>query len=229
MIREIVDLVARLNLATHKNVIGAHFPEIVALLSIVFGGAFLLFGWKQHRYFLGVTGFLVGGWAGLLLKTQLAPGGGGVAPVLYLATCAVAGAFVATCWGRFVGILLGGFTIAVVGSVFFPSSFAPGDHALATMSMAFLLGGGLGAIFPKFFFIFNSSLIGSVFVTYGVSAAILSRVVGPVDAELQVLIHLCVFLPLLLFGMIYQLTTSQEPQAVVVTQAAPERAARASM
>jgi len=209
MMRELVDLVQALNLSTHKSIIGGHFPEILALLSIVFGGAFLLFGWKHHAYFLGVTGFLTGGWAGLMLKSHLQPAGGGVTPMLYLATCAVGGAFVAICWRRFVGILLGGFTVAILGSVFFPQYFRPGDHTLAAVSMAFLLGGGLGAIFPKFFFVFNSSLIGAVFVTYGISTAIVGKLVGEVKPEASVLIHLCVFLPALLFGVMYQLTTSQ--------------------
>jgi len=208
MIRDMVDLVQRLNLSTHKNLLGVHFPEMVSLLSIVFGGAFLLFGWRHHAYFLGVTGFLSGGWAGLLLKSHLQPAGGGVTPMLYLATCAVGGAFVAVCWKRFVGILLGGFTVAVLGTVFFPRYFTPGDHTLTAIALAFLLGGGLGAIFPKFFFVFNSSLIGAVFATYGVSTAVVSRVAGEVRTELQVLIHLCIFLPLLIFGILYQLTTS---------------------
>ncbi len=214
MIRELVDLVQRLNLSTHKNLLGVYFPEMVSLLSIVFGGAFLLFGWRHHAYFLGVTGFLTGGWAGLLLKSHLQPSGGGITPMLYLATCAVGGAFVAVCWRRFVGILLGGFTVAVLGTVFFPQYFRPADHTLTAIALAFLLGGGLGAIFPKFFFVFNSSLIGAVFATYGVSTAVVSRVAGDPKAELQVLIHLCIFLPLLIFGVLYQLTTSaQEPMA----------------
>lgn len=223
MIRELVGLVERLNLSTHKNMVGTHFPEILALLSIVFGGSFLLFAWRHHAYFLGVTGFLVGGWAGLMLKTHLQPAGGGVTPMLYLATCAVGGAFVATCWRRFVGILLGGFTVAVLGSVIFPRYFRPGDHTLPAMSMAFLLGGGLGAIFPKFFFVFNSSLIGSVFVTFGVSQAVLCHVTGDLKTDLSVLIHLCIFLPLLLFGIMYQLTTSQG----ALLDDAPPRPARA--
>ena len=191
MMRELVDLVQALNLSTHKSVIGSHFPEILALLSIVFGGAFLLFGWKHHAYFLGVTGFLTGGWAGLMLKSHLQPAGGGVTPMLYLATCSVAGAFVAICWRRFVGILLGGFTVAILGSVFF----------------------------PKFFFVFNSSLIGAVFVTYGISTAIVGKLIGEVNAETQVLVHLCVFLPLLIFGVMYQLTTSQHE--VIADDSAP--------
>ena len=89
--------------------------------------------------------------------------------------------------------------------------------------MAFLLGGGLGAIFPKFFFIFNSSLIGAVFVTYGISAAIVCKLIGEVKADLAVLVHLCIFLPLLLFGMMYQLTTSQN-EAMPDDAPAPRRA-----
>jgi len=223
MMRELVDLVQALNLSTHKSIIGGYFPEILALLSIVFGGAFLLFGWKHHAYFLGVTGFLTGGWAGLMLKSHLQPAGGGVTPMLYLATCAVGGAFVAICWRRFVGILLGGFTVAILGSVFFPQYFRPGDHTLAAVSMAFLLGGGLGAIFPKFFFIFNSSLIGAVFVTYGISAAIVGKLVGGLNPEASVLLHLCVFLPALIFGVMYQLTTSQREG---LAEDAPARAVR---
>jgi ABC-type Na+ efflux pump permease subunit len=128
--------------------------------------------------------------------------------MLYLATCAVGGAFVAICWKRFVGILLGGFTVAVLGTVIFPQYFRPGDHTLTALSLAFLLGGGLGEIFPKFFFVFNSSLIGAVFATYGISTAVVGHLVGDVKTEMQVLVHLCIFLPLLIFGVLYQLTTS---------------------
>lgn len=225
MMRELVEIIQRLNLSTHKNIVGAHFPEIVGLLSIVFGGAFLLFGWKHHEYFLGVTGFLVGGWAGLMLKSHVNPSGG-VAPMLYLATCAVAGAFIATCWRKFVGILLGGFSVAVVGSVLFPEHFRRNDHTLATMSMAFLLGGGLGGMFPKFFFIFNSSLIGSAFATYGISSVVMGRVSGALGADAQAVIHLCVFLPLLVFGVFYQTTTTAE-QAMFQPAPPPPYPARA--
>ena len=232
MIQDLVGWVERLNFSAHQNIVGDHFPEIIALLSIVFGGAFLLFGWKHHTYFLGVTGFLTGGWAGLMLKSHLQPAGDGLAPMLYLATCAVGGAFIATCWKRFVGILLGGFTVVVLGSVFFPETFGPGDHTLAAIGMAFLLGGGLGAMFPKFFFVFNSSLIGAVFVTYGVSTTIVGWLVGELRTEVQVLVHLCLFLPLVIFGVLYQMTTSQnEPMPVddpyERPAPAPRRGARA--
>ena len=46
-------------------------------------------------------------------------------------------------------------------------------------------------------------------MTYGVSTTIIGHLVGDVKTEVQVLIHLCLFLPLLIFGVLYQLTTSQ--------------------
>ena len=210
MMTEVVSLVERLNLSYHQNLVGAHFQEIVALLSIVFGGSFLLFGWRHHDYFLGITGFLAGGWAGLILKEQIAPGGS-MQPALYLAVCSVAGAYLAIYCKRFVGIFLGGFTVAVLGSVFLPSLFKPGQ-SMASVSLAFLLGGGLGAIFPKFFFVFNSSLIGSTFVTWGVSGTILTMFVADASPHTRLVIHLLVFLPLLVFGVLYQLTTSRDQE-----------------
>jgi hypothetical protein len=219
MLNDITGLLERLNLSHHQTLAGRHFPEIVALLSIVFGGAFLLYGWKQHQYFLGITGFLVGGWAGMILKAHFAPDGRAPA-ILYLGVCAVAGAFVAANFRRFVGILLGGFTVALLGTVFFPTLFRPGNFSTVTVGLAFLLGGGLGAIFPKFFFIFNSSLIGSVFVTYGISAAILSELTGEAAPRTRILIHLLVFLPLLFFGVLYQLFNSREETVAKKTEAA---------
>ncbi len=228
MAAELVRFIERLNLAHHQNVVGSYFPDIVALMSIVFGMSFLLFGWRHHQYFLGITGFLVGGWAGLLLKGHAAPSGA-FAPFLYLAVCAVGGAFIATYFERLVGMLLGGFTVAVLGSVFFPTMFAPGKETLSVVTLAFLLGGGLGGIFPKFFFVFNSSLIGAVFATYGVSLAILTPLLGNTSVEARTIIHLVVFLPLFVFGVLYQIiTTQQQEQAAapvpVRVQVEPARA-----
>lgn len=219
---QLVEWIERLNLAHHQSFVGGYFSEIVALLSIIFGGSFLLFGWKHHEYYLGMTGFLVGGWAGLILKNHLAPAGTVVPPFLYLGVCAVAGGFVAVQFRQFVGILLGGFSVAVAASALFPKIFRPGEHGLVTASAAFLMGGGLGAMFPKFFFVFNSSLIGSVFVTYGVSGALLTSVAGGANPQVKVMLHLLVFLPLLLFGVLYQMVTSQrEETPVAVAQPAP--------
>lgn len=224
MLNEITDALERLNLSYHMSLAGKHFPEIVALLSIVFGGAFLLYGWRHHEYFLGITGFLVGGWAGMLAKAHFAPTGH-APPILYLGLCAVGGAFVASYFKRFVGILLGGFTVAILGSVFAPNLFRPGNYSTVSIALAFLLGGGLGAIFPKFFFIFNSSLIGSVFATYGISFAVLSQIAGEPSARTRLLIHVLVFLPLLVFGVLYQLVSSKgQPMEDSAPASAPQPA-----
>jgi len=145
----------------------------------------------------------------MLARAHFAPDGRAPA-ILYLGVCAVAGAFVAMNFRRFVGILLGGFTVALFGTVAFPSIFRPGNYSTVTVGLAFLLGGGLGAIFPKFFFIVNSSLIGAVFSTYGISFAILSQVAGEASPKTRVLLHVLVFLPLFLFGILYQLFAARE-------------------
>ncbi|MHC4605843.1 MAG: hypothetical protein ACYTAF_02790 [Planctomycetota bacterium] len=204
MLRQLVDLVQRLNLAYPQSFIGEHFPEIISLLSIVFGGSFLLFAWKQRAYFLGITGFLVGGWAGLLFKAFFLPDGA-MSPFLYLGICAVAGAYLAISLQRFVGMLLGGFTAGLLLYVLNPGTLHPEQASLATICMAFLLGGGLGALFPKFFFVFNCSLIGAAFATYGVSQAILRTVATGASPELMTFLHIVVFLPLFLFGIAYQM------------------------
>ena len=127
---EIVSFVERLNLSHHHNVIGPHFPEVLALLSIVFGGAFLLYGWRHHEYFLGVTGLLVGAWAGLLLRRHVAPDG--LPAFAYMAAAGAAGAYIGACWRHVVGILLGGFTAALVASVFAPALFDGGRPTMAS-------------------------------------------------------------------------------------------------
>lgn len=220
MIKELSELIQRLNLSYPQSVVGQHFPEIVSLLSIVFGGSFLLFAWKQRAYFLGITGFLVGGWGGLLLKSHFMPAGD-VAPFLYLGVCAVAGAYIAMTVQRFVGMMLGGFTVAVLTMVFFPGHFRPEQGNMITLCLAFLLGGGLGAIFPKFFFVFNCSLIGAAFATYGVSQAILRSVAGEASPELRTFLHLAVFLPLFLFGLVYQMAGEPARAAAPEPRRAP--------
>ncbi len=220
-LNEIVAFVERLNLSHHKSLIGANFPEILALLSIVFGGSFLLYGWRHHEYFLGVTGLLVGGWAGLLLRTHVSPTGG-MPPFVYMAVCAAAGAFIGAYCRHFVGILLGGFTAALVASVFAPALFRPGEQTMLTMCLVFLLGGGLGGLFPKLFFIFNSSLIGAAFVTFGVSTAAISPL-APASSPMRVVVHLAVFLPLFLFGMIHQGLTSRNEAMRIEAAPRPAR------
>ena len=69
-------------------------------------------------------------------------------------------------------------------------------------------------------------------MTYGISTTIIGRLVGSLQTEVQVLVHLCLFLPLIIFGVLYQMTTSQnEPMPVddpyEKPAPAPRRAARA--
>ena len=219
MLKDIAELVQRLNLGYPQSVLGAHFPDIIALLAIVFGGSFLIYAWKHRSYFLGVTGFLVGGWAGLMLKMQFSPGGD-VTPFLYLGLCSIGGAYIAIVMQRFVGMLLGGFTVAVMMMVFCPSMMDPEKGDLSKLAIAFLLGGGLGAMVPKLFFVFNCSLIGACFVTYGISQAILNKFAMTAPPEILIFIHVAVFLPLVFFGMIYQLSQKdEEPQQVKVVMA----------
>lgn len=222
MLQELVDAIQRLNLSYPQNFVGAHFQEILSLLSIIFGGSFLLFAWKQRGYFLGVIGLLIGGWLGLILKGHLSPQGT-VAPFLYLALCAVAGAYIAITLQRLIGMLMGGFTVATLIMVLMPDMLEPEKGNLLTLCMAFLLGGGLGAIFPKFFFVFNSSLIGAVFVTYGVSQSMLAAISQGASPDMRTFLHLVVFLPLFLFGIIFQMTNRDEEKVIQVVQAQPVR------
>lgn len=218
MVLDFVRAIERLNLAQQHSAAGGHFPDVMALLAIVFGGSFLLFAWKHHEYYLGVTGFIVGGWIGLMLKSHVASPGG-PAPVLYIGVCAVAGAFVCVQFRQLVGMLLGGFSASILGAVLSPSMFQAGDHGLVSVSAAFLMGGGLGAMFPKFFFVFNSSLIGAVFVTWGIATGLLAPFTSGASPNARVMIHLLVFLPLLLFGVLYQMVASQRDEMPVFVAA----------
>ena len=220
MIKKIASMTERLDLSYHKTMVGAHFPEIIGLLAIVFGGSFLLFAWKHHEYFLGITGLLVGSWAGLILKSHIGSTGD-IPAVLYLAVCAVAGAYMGVYFRKFMGMLLGGFTVAVLGIVLAPNLFEPGNYSTLTIGFAFLLGGGLGAMFHKFFFIFNSALIGSVFATYGISTIVLVRFSEGSTPQMEMLLHASIFLPLLIFGILYQLITSQHEQEDAPAPAPP--------
>ena len=71
MLEKITGMIERLDLSYHRTMVGTHFPEIIGLLAIIFGGSFLLFAWKHHEYFLGITGLLVGSWAGLIIKSHV--------------------------------------------------------------------------------------------------------------------------------------------------------------
>ncbi len=200
--------VSRLNLASPASLAGEHFPQIVALTCLVTGGFLLLFGWRHRRYVLGVVGLLAGGWIGLAIKGRIVPTG--VLPALpYLALCGAAGVFLALGLRRFVGILLGGFTAACVAAVFVPAPLRTGQETTLGLCLAFLFGGGLGALFPRFFFIVDASLAGASFCTYALSVLLaLAGAIPATAGTASVLLHLGLFLPLFAGGIVYQYLTA---------------------
>lgn len=209
----LVDFLNRFDLSYPRTLVGAHFLEIVGVLAIVLGGALLLFSWRHHRYFLGVTGFLAGAFAGLLFKDNVMPDGG-IGHTVYIVVCGAAVAAIAYLFKRFVGMILGGFAVALVVSVGFPrlmsSGVIGGQTNLLTLALAFMLGGGLGAIFPKFFFVLTSSLFGSAFATFGITTALWPILMQPTPMVEENLLHAVIMIPLFVFGFCYQLWTTKD-------------------
>jgi hypothetical protein len=217
---QLVQIVERLNLAAPASLAGAYFQEMMAILAIVFGGAFLLFAYKHYDYFAGITGFMLGGWLGLLLRNQYLTGSH-MNPVIYMGAFAVVGACIAVFYRRFIGILLGGFTALCAVHVAAQDVLTAHPNQNVTFIAVFLLGGGLGALFPKFFYVLNTSLIGAVFVSYGISASVLPKLMGEMPQSTSALIHLLVFLPCLIFGVLYQLFTAHSEEGANVVVAPP--------
>jgi hypothetical protein len=206
--QKIIDFIQGLNFSYSESVIGAHFNEIVALMSIVFGGSLMLFGWKEKNYFLAVIGGLVGAWGGLLLRTVFLPESK-ILPFIYIIVFAIVGAVATVFFRRFTGMLLGGFIAICVAITIFPKVFMPGKETYIATALCFLLGGGMGAIYPHIFIIIVTSLIGSIFVTYGISTFIISSIIGTSSSNTYIAIHLLIFLPLLIFGIIYQMKAAK--------------------
>jgi len=208
-----------------SGVAGTHVAEMIAILAVVFGGSFLLFAYRHYDYFAGITGFLLGGWLGLMVRAQYLQQSR-LSPFLYMAACAVGGACVAVFYRRFVGILLGGFFTLCATLVVAPDVLAANPNQNLSFGIIFLLGGGLGALFPKFFFVMNTSLIGAAFITYGVMVAFGPRLAEHLPAMWSAILHLVVFLPCLVFGVLYQFVSTRDetdgefgPQAQIVINA----------
>lgn len=205
---DVVAFVQRMNLSYPQSVVGAYFNEIISFLAVIFGLSFLLFSWKHHNFYMGFVGIITGCWLGILLKGLYSPDGR-IAPFLYIVICALACLFISIHFKKLMGILLGGFTAACLSYVLFPALFEPGKNRYVAVSLAFLFGGGFGAVSPRFFFILNSSLIGSVFVTYGLSTILFPSVIDVPTSLPMIFVHLVIFLPLLIFGVMYQLSVSK--------------------
>lgn len=211
-IRSLLGWAERLNLAAPAGLAGGHAAEMIAILAIVFGGSFLLFAYRHYDYFAGITGFLLGGWLGLMVRAQYLEGSR-LSPFLYMAVSAVVGACVAVFYRRFVGILLGGFLALCATLVVAPDVLQSNPNQNLSFALIFLLGGGLGALFPKFFFVVNTSLIGAAFVTYGVMIAFGPRLASQIPAMWSAVLHLLVFVPCLVFGVLYQFISTRDETA----------------
>lgn len=204
----LLDILERLDLSHAAGLAGRHFDDVVGILSIVFGGAILMFAWKHHRYFLGVTGFLTGCFLGLIFKANVMPDGG-AGHILYIVLAGAAAAAICMLFRRFVGMLLGGFVTAVALCVVYPKFMAPDRHNLLMMSIGFMLGGGLGAMFPRFFYITATSLFGAAFVTFGLAGTLLPSLMSDPTVADRPLWHAMILMPLFLFGVVYQMLTTR--------------------
>lgn len=223
MLRDALDTILQLDLSYPRHLIGSHFIEILSLLSIVFGGSFLLFAWKHRAYFLGMTGLFIGAWGGLMLRAHFNPEGQ-IAPMIYLGLGAAAGAYVSVHWQRFVGMMLGGFTTLIVTAIVSPVTMQIDRGGMLTVGMIFLMGGALGALFPKLFFVFNSALIGATFVTYGVTQGLIRSWLEEASAPMTQTAHVAIFFPLLLFGILYQMFDRDGQVVHVVHSGSPQAA-----
>jgi len=213
MLENILEFVQRLDLAHPKHVFGLYFPEIIALLSIVFGGSFLLFARKHYDYFRGIAGFLLGAWIGVFLKDKvLSDGPEGM--IIYIVVSAVICTALFIFFKRLVGLALGAFVILLLISVFVPEVIETSNNKYFMLCILALLGGALGALFPTAIFIFISSVIGATFVTYGLTYLLLNNVMISLHPNTQLLLHVAIFLPLVIFGMLYQFMTSREQQSI---------------
>lgn len=199
----------RLNLAASRGFGAASFNDLVAILGIVFGGSFLLFSYRHYAYFAGITGFLLGGWLGPLIREQYMPASR-LSPLVFMGVAAIIGACIAVFYRRFMGILLGGVCILIMTYVFAPDVLQKSPNQNASFGLIFLMGGGLGALFPKFFYVFDTSLIGSTFCAWGVSTAFGPRLAGMLPAEWGAVVNLLVFVPCLCFGILYQMMTTAD-------------------
>lgn len=212
MFNSIIEFIQKLDLAHPKHVFGLYFHEIIALLAIIFGGAFLLFAGKHFDYYRGIVGFLLGAWIGIFLKEKVFVDTN-VSAVVYIIGSAILFGALFLFFKRVVGLLLGSLVMMVFISVFIPSVIDSSNNKYFMMVVLALLGGTLGALFPQAIFIVVSSVIGATFITYGATLLISQHFIKDLPSSTQVLLHLGIFLPLVIFGALYQfMSAPKEPQ-----------------
>lgn len=217
---DIIELIQRIDLAYPKHIFGLYFHEVVALLAIVFGGAFLLFATKQFDYFRGIIGFLLGAWIGVFIKEKVWMDSA-VSMVLFIIATAVLCAALFVFFKRIVGMVIGAFVMMLFVSIFIPFVVETSNNKYFMIAILSILGGTLGALFPNALFIFISSIIGASFVTYGTTYLISRHFLKDLPFGTQILLHIAVFVPLVIFGVLYQFMTSKDHPAKEPT---PEKA-----
>jgi hypothetical protein len=204
--KEIVDFLNRLNISNYASLTGHFFEDIIYILITIFGGTLLLFAWQHNRYFFAIIGLISGALLGFLCKTHL-PYMQSIHTTVYIVCFCIAGVIIAFLSQRFVGMLLGGVVVLIFICALSPSTLLASRTDFVKFSLFFLLGGGLGAIFPRFFFIFVCSIIGASFVTFGLSGLLLEKIIPTSSiVPYKTITTLLLFLPALMFGMFYQLS-----------------------
>lgn len=203
--------ITSLDLSSPKTVLGYYFMDVLGVLSILFGGVLLLFAWKHHDYFLGLIGFLAGAFGGLLFKAHLFASEG-IAHLLYIAVCGTALAVLSVFFKRLVGIALGGILVALALVLLRPTVLQGGGQGTVTLALAYLLGGGLGALFPREVYILTTSLFGAAFATFGLTITLVPVLAPRLPLGSDPLVHALIFVPLFVFGMAYQfISTRRDP------------------
>lgn len=213
ILQEVIDYVLKfigtLNLSYPESFVGKYFNIILGILAVIFGGSLVLFGQKQKQYLYALTGLIFGAIIGIYLKTAFGTASQ-FTPIIYVIVCGLLGMLAVIWYERIAGVLLGGITtvfLACVLSEIIANKIPSNYMNFVTI---FLFGGVLGALFPEIFFIFDVALIGATFVTYGVSQIIAQGVNIPLSHDKVVLIHFFVFVPTLVFGIIYLTKTMKD-------------------
>jgi hypothetical protein len=134
---------------------GLSLGLIIALLPI--GLLLWLFGWWSHRFWIVLTTTILAGVVGLLEATTW-----GVQPILVAVLLAIAAGVLALALVRVISFVAGGLASLYLLQYLFPTL---GQHAIV-----FLVGGLVSLLLFRWYFMALTSLLGSLFLAYGVLA-----------------------------------------------------------